>query len=147
MDLSDALFQTFSLDRLVTRHRDTFVIGLATPEEVAGLATTIASDRAPKATLDEWFLVAFRFPEVPDKVLLYLLGFTRDTGLNQITSPLTGIDLERGFVTTHSGSLYALGQRSEDAQPPILLVVHVAAALWLQAPEIAAYYGIPYAWY
>ena len=133
----------FTLDNLVTQQRETLSIGLATPEDVATRAADILDTRLPKDTIETWYLVAFR---VPTGVVLRLLGYSRRTDENWITSAVTGIDRQRGLLTTASGSLYALGTRGE-GDVPVELVVHVAAALWQQTPSLAKAFGIPPAWY
>lgn len=133
----------FTLDGLVTERRDRLSIGLATPEEVAKLAASLAGGAQPRDTIDPWYLVSFR---VPTGSVLRLLGGSRRTGRVWITSSVTAVDLEAAVLTTHSGSRYALGTRGE-GEPPVEFVLHVAAALWMQTPGLARAFGIREAWY
>jgi hypothetical protein len=104
-----------SLDDVIRRQRQHFQLRITTEEEIFDLYKTIWPVE-PKDGIDNWNLISLHHP-VGHKV--FLLGVVRSKGCPRITSEVTGIDLHKGFLTTHSGSLYQLGSKKNG--PPTLV--------------------------
>jgi hypothetical protein len=79
-----------------------------------------------KDIIDEWNLIALHQPEL-NTTLVFLLGNIRRNGHKRITSDVTGIDLDRQFLITKSGSLYQLGTPKNGA-PDVDQLYMVCAA-------------------
>ena len=95
------------LDDVIKYHRQYFQLRLSTDLEIFDLYITI-SPAQPKDIIDDWNLITF---VTPDFSAMWLLGEVRRKGCPRITSDVIGIDLNNGFLTTRSGSLYELGKQ------------------------------------
>jgi hypothetical protein len=123
-----------SLGDVVRQNRHLVQIGLATPEELAERAATIASGQA-KDTINGWRMIAFRIPRPPadkqlglfEKCRLSMIGWAVELRCVRITSHVLRIDVGNGLVQTRN-SLYRLGVRGE-GEPSRDELIHVCAAL------------------
>jgi hypothetical protein len=106
-----------TLDEIVTRHRGVIQIGLATEAEIATLAGVVdAGPNQGKDMLSDWRLVSIRHIPTGD-VVVRLLGDRVHTRGPVITSPVVGLDLERGRARTWN-SIYGLADRGDGEPPP-----------------------------
>src|SRR5260221_12590989 len=106
-----------SLGDIVRQNRHLLQIGLATPEELAERAATIAPGQA-KDTINCWRMIAFRIPRPParkqlglfEKCRLSMIGWAVELRCVRITSHVVRIDFGNGLGQTRN-SLYRLGVR------------------------------------
>lgn len=94
-----------SLDDVIRKNREHFQLRLTTDEEIFDLYKTITPNE-PKDIVDDWNLITLHSA---DGSITWLLGDVRRKGRPRITSDVTGINFDRSFITTRSGSLYQLG--------------------------------------
>ena len=114
-----------SLDDIIRLNREHAQLRLATEEEIFVLEREVTPGQ-PKDIIDEWNLIALHQPEL-NTTLVFLLGNIRRNGHKRITSDVTGIDLDRQFLITKSGSLYQLGTPKNGA-PDVDQLYMVCAA-------------------
>ena len=101
-----------SLDDIIRMHRDFAQLRLTNDEEILSLNKEVMP-ATPKDIVDDWNLITL---VKPGSVLVFLIGEIRHKGTSRMTSDVTSLDLDRGFLKTKSGSLYQLGK--QNAGPP-----------------------------
>lgn len=101
-----------SLDDIIRINREFAQLRLTTEDEILELYKEITPDY-PKDIVDDWNLISLH---KPGATLVFLLGDVRQNGRPRMTSDVTGIDIDRRYLKTKSGSLYQLGSQSKD--PP-----------------------------
>lgn len=122
--MKDALEKVLpkSLDDLITINRELASLRIATDEDINNLKSKIPVQE-PVAVITRWCLISLDIPKTEDgrTVLVCLTGYNTTHKSSWMTSPITGIDLDAGLVTTHSGSLYRLeGARIDDPDLPYI---------------------------
>lgn len=143
MDLASAInaYIPKSLDDIIRLHRESVQLRLTTDDEIMALYHAITPGK-PKDVMDDWNLISL---DKPGQTLVFLLGgIRRKNGVSRITSDVTGVDLDRGYITTKSGSLYQLGPKKEG--PPNqneLFLVCSTFHSW----GFGAALGVPYFFY
>lgn len=97
----------------------------------------------PKDIIDEWNLIALCQPAF-NSVQVFLLGDSRESGEQRITSAVTGIDLDKQLLITKSGSLYQLGSPKNGA-PDMHQLICICTAFhgWGFANKL----GVPHFFY
>lgn len=96
-----------SLDQVIKLNRRHYKLRLTTDVEIFDLYNKI-NPYPEKDIIDNWNLITL---ERPQGNLVFLLGeVRRKNGCPRITSDVVSIDLDRGYLTTISGSLYQLGK-------------------------------------
>lgn len=131
-----------SLNTLIRRPRAGVQIGEATEVEIQALSGEFTKGSPDNGTIDGWFPIALRIGE---QLTIRLVGDLRSEKIVWITSAVQRFDLQRILIETSSGSFYGLGNRAVVSAPRHVL--HIAAALWREAPRAAALLDIPRVWY
>lgn len=133
-----------TLDAIVTRGRERFQIGLATPAEMATLAAIIdVAAGSEKDVLEDWRLVALRNLQSPCDAAFVLLGHATRQQMNLCTSDVVGLAVEHAVARTKH-SIYRLGTAGS-GEPPTQHILHLCATLhmWGFGEE----FGVPYVYY
>lgn len=126
-----------TLDQVIKLNRSHYKLRLTTYEEIFALYNRI-SPYQEKDIIDNWNLITL---ERPQGNLVFLLGeVRRKNGCPRITSDVTGIDLDLGFLTTISGSLYQLG--SPKNAPPTELELYLVCRTF-HSWRFGAELGVP----
>lgn len=111
-----------TLNDVIQYNRHLFQLRLASDEEIFDMYKTIVPAQ-PKDIIDEWNIIILHSP---DSQAMWLLGEVRRKKCIRITSVVTGIDFNKGFLTTRSGSLYQLGKH-KNGPPNIEELILVCA--------------------
>lgn len=109
-DLLEKLIESMipkSLDDIIRQNQEFATLRLATEEEIMALHQAIEPSK-PKKIIDNWNFINLHLTH-GDIDQLTLIGDKRENGAARITSIVTGIDLDRQYIKTKSGSLYQLG--------------------------------------
>lgn len=102
-----------SLDDIVRQNREHLQIREATTEEIHALRAEINPDpRHVKDRLHDWTIASFILESNPP--VLMVLGDRERDGMAIRSNFIVGIDMDRGFLTTESGSIYQLGTKAQD---------------------------------
>lgn len=113
------------LDDIVKQNRDKVSLRLASDSEIRAMKAEIIFDNIPRATLDDWRLVAVEFHS--HHTDLILIGKRRDNEYPWVTSVVREVDLERNVLRTEN-SFYGLGVRGT-GEPASYLLMCICAAL------------------
>ncbi len=126
-----------TLDQVIKLNRNHYKLRLTKDEEIFDLHNRI-SPYPEKDIIDNWNLITL---ERPRGNLVFLLGeVRRKNGCPRISSDVTGIDLDRGFLTTISGSLYKLGNPKN--APPTELELYLVCRTF-HSWRLGAELGVP----
>lgn len=99
------------LDNIIRKNREHCQIRQATEADLAPILGTVA-EAYPKLVITRWHLVTVAISTGEQKTVL--LGDICDgTGNTWITSKIVKLDLESGYLLTHSGSLYLMAEKGE----------------------------------
>ncbi|HEY9209971.1 MAG TPA: hypothetical protein VIO56_01060 [Methylotenera sp.] len=99
------------LDDIIRKNREHCQIRQATEDDLKPLLGEVAA-AYPKLVITNWHLVTVAISTGEQKTVL--LGDICDgTGNTWITSKVVKLDLENGYLLTHSGSLYLMVEKGE----------------------------------
>ena len=126
-----------SLDQVIKLNRRHYKLRLTTDVEIFDLYNKI-NPYPEKDIIDNWNLITL---ERPQGNLVFLLGeVRRKNGCPRITSDVVSIDLDRGYLTTISGSLYQLGKPKN--APPTELELYLVCRTF-HSWRFGAELGVP----
>lgn len=123
LEVADEMPHT--LDEIITQNRDLMQLSMSNDDDLYTLYKLILPTDAPKDCMQNWSLITLEnFPKATFDV--FLVGDKSDGRGPRITSNVTGVDFGRNFITTESGSVYALGNRARELSPAHIIMICVA---------------------
>ena len=105
------------LDDIIRKNREYAQVRHATEEDLALLMDTVP-EAYPDMVIKNWHLVTIALLKEtgangPHKITLLLGDILGESGETWITSPVVSLDLDTGYLITHSGTRYMITDKAE----------------------------------
>lgn len=97
------------IDDIIRKNRDHCQIRHATEADLVALLGEVPA-AYPKLVITHWHLVTIA---IKDEYKVVLLGNVGNSGETWVTSKVTKLDLDSGYLLTNSGSLYLMAKKGE----------------------------------
>jgi len=112
------------IDEIITQNRDLMQLSMTDEDDLYMLYKLILPTDSPKDCMQNWSLITLTNLTTTEREVL-LVGDKSDGHGPRITSAVTGVDFGQNFVTTESGSTYALGNRAKELSPAHIIMICV----------------------